>query len=237
MSGFTESIGTRLKKEIAKIKLMSFKEKREYIWVYYKIHIIIAVFILIIAGGLINSWFINPPKKDYINIAWMGAYEPYEQLDALAAAFTGALVQDDKKETAVIIPYFYSGEPSYDAAMTNRLMAMVSAREVDIFITDKESLDELTGAGYTAPLSALAEELNKPEYAALNKALSESCIELTFTDDDKKILTDIMAVNLEGNVFLEKAGINTRGLYLSITVNTLKLPHILETLKLMYAAE
>jgi hypothetical protein len=205
-----------LKTEGDKLKEMSFRDKRLYIWEYYKIHIFAAIFILIILGSLIDAWFINKPKKPYLHVAWMASYQTPEDLMLLSQILTDALVEDKTQEEVLISSFLLSGaDPTYDMAIQQRFIAMLAAGELHAFIIeDEDYVWGMAEAETIRPMDKVMAELEM-----LDKALHDRIVPLLVYaeyDDSRtgELTGGLFGVPLAGSSLLEGLGINTDDLFL-----------------------
>lgn len=226
---------TRMKNEFIKLRDMTFREKREYIWEYYKVSIIVTLFVLAMVGSLINSWFINPPKKEYLYIAWMGGYVTDDQLNALTAKLTESLVEDPEREEVIISTFFLTQDASYNMAVYNRLAAIVAAGQVDLFVLDEAGLAEMAGTGYIKPLDELMSELTRLGDTSLVSRLTPLLKEAVYQPDDETVPeSHLFGLLLQDCPLLASMDIYTTELYLGIVVNTQKTDIIARALQFFY---
>ena len=123
-------------------KGMSGKQKAEYIWDYYKLHIIGAFVLIIIAGSFIHS---QMTKVDYMfNLTMFGnAIEENKKSD-LEKQLTNLLVEpgEKRKQASVdIIPV--SNTTSSSNQYMQQFLAKLSVGEIDIVILDKSMFEAL----------------------------------------------------------------------------------------------
>lgn len=131
-------------------KELTFKEKLHYIWDYYKIHIIVGLLLIYVLTTFTLS-MIN--RKEYVlNIALIGESVDFDRLSQFSHEVTKELVGNpsDKKEALVD---FYKlmrdsqGELILDPASTQKLIARIAAKQIDVIILDKKSFDALAVQG------------------------------------------------------------------------------------------
>lgn len=131
-------------------KELTFKEKLHYIWDYYKIHIIVGLLLIYVLTTFTLS-MIN--RKEYVlNIALIGESVDFDRLSQFSHEVTKELVGNpsDKKEASVD---FYKlmrdsqGELILDPASTQKLIARIAAKQIDVIILDKKSFDALAVQG------------------------------------------------------------------------------------------
>jgi len=205
----------KLRAEWKKIQSMKGREKWEYIWGYYKIHIIGISAVLLVAGSIINDTIINPPPNSVLTIAWMGGFELDGRLDELRDALYPMLVEDPGSETVHVLTFFITGDdPQQDMAQHTRFSAMTAARELDIVIGTLVHNEE-------ADIMALG---LAPSwfFHDLRPFLAEAGIEpdgVIFHDDEEGNPV-AFAIPTEGSAIFEDVGISTEGRWLGVVGNT-----------------
>jgi len=133
-----KTFGQYIRGEFAKLRAMNFTDKRQYIWEYYKIHLLATVIVLFGIGAFINTFFLNPAPRDYIYVAWVGLPVPADQLDALSELLTPLLVEDPTREVVTITFY----PPS--SAMQQRFSALVQIGMVDVIVGEAAGIQQLS---------------------------------------------------------------------------------------------
>ncbi|KOF57157.1 hypothetical protein AGR56_11745 [Clostridium sp. DMHC 10] len=84
--------------EVAKIiKNMSFKEKRSYIWDYYKLHILALLILIAIIVSLIYS--MATKQEEYYNITYVGDYIGQDNLATVKNNINKVILNNDKKKS------------------------------------------------------------------------------------------------------------------------------------------
>jgi hypothetical protein len=144
---------------------MTTKEKVEYIWDYYKVHIIVSILVIYLLVSFTSS-IIN--RKDYVlNIALIGKYVDFNGQSEFSKKVTKELIGDPsgKKQTSVD---FYrlvkgpNGNLTLDPASTQKLMARIGAQDIDVIVLDKNNFDILARQGAFLRLDKV-KELNLTE--------------------------------------------------------------------------
>ena len=119
------------KEEAAKLREMNFTDKRQYIWEYYKIQILILGLIAVIAGSLIHQR-LNPPRGHYLYIAWFGPITLDNSLDLTSGL--DFIVDDIENYHVFISPYSMPGNPQMQRSLIQRFNAMMTLGDIDIII-------------------------------------------------------------------------------------------------------
>ncbi|MDR1665070.1 MAG: hypothetical protein LBR83_09155 [Clostridiales bacterium] len=224
------------KGELSKLKVMGFKEKREYIWEYYKIPIIAGVILLFIIGSLINSWFINPPKQNYVSVGWVSGYESYENVTLLEDELTVAIVDDLERQTVYVPTFFQTGEPQTDMVMGQRLAAMMSVGDLNALLLDKAAIDTMAENEMIIPIESFLEEAY-----ALNPGLEEKIANAgdmayaAYVSDDAEAGSErLFGVPVGNCPLFERLGLYERELYFCVIPMTQKRSEAAKALVAMY---
>ena len=205
-----------LRKELQKIRSLKGKEKREYIWDYYKLHIIGTIILLWVSGSIINDTIINPQPRPVLTIAWMAGFEPEAQLDALSMALypkLSELIENPGRETVQVINFFMGADPQLQMANHSRFSAMTAASELDIIIGTKEIHGEDWITLGLAPAWGLRDIRPYIPGASADSFLfyeSEEYGQIAF------------AAPLEGSPLFNSLGLQTENVYLGIMVNSMR---------------
>ena len=212
------SIKERLRREREKIgQFQTNKEKRDYIWSYYKLHIIGTIVFLVLAGSFINDTIINPPPSSALIIAWSAGFELEETLRTLAESFYENVVDEYANETVQVLSFWMVGEPQHDMAQHTRFAAMSAAAELDIIIGEFFTNEEggFDGIGLAPSWS----------FMDIRPVLQEAGIQIDDASDflfaegeDGREIA--FAVSLEDTALLDGLGMNTMGQYLGVIINT-----------------
>ena len=219
----------RFNAEWKKIKAMEGPVKREYIWDYYKIHIIATIIVLAMLGSILNDTVINPPPRSALTIAWMSPFEPEPALRSLSEALYPAIVDNPARQTVQVMSFFMIGDPQHDMAQHQRFSAMSAARELDIIIgdfTEFEGDQNLVGLGL-APSWVFHDLRPILAEAGLN---SENLL-FGETDEGEELA---FGISLEGSTLFEELGISTTGRYLGVVVNTDRYEAVIEAIRKLW---
>lgn len=133
-----------LKKLVEEMKPMSWKQRVDHIWTYYKEVILLAVLGIVICVGFISS-FIEANKVNLINGMMVNITMEQEGYNYLTQDFAKQVVTQDDEEVTLGYTEFLSmadptsGEDNYYAAMT--VIAEVSAKKLEYVIQDQLSLE------------------------------------------------------------------------------------------------
>jgi len=190
--------------EKKKLSEMTFKEKAEYVWEYYKIHIIAAAVVIIIAWSFINA-ALNPPVPPYAGVALYEIFLGEEFNEEFTRAVNEELV-GDARET--LIPHlFVSGDdPTAQMVVIQKFMAMITTKELDLFIAEIGVLEEFIGEDLFFRFDQTG--LTVPEDRLIYGSTPDNPESLAY------------AVNLKGSSFLNKFGVRSEALAAGIIINT-----------------
>jgi hypothetical protein len=226
-------MGEKKQSELAKLKEMNFREKREYIWEYYKIPIVLIVVLLLTAGSLINTWFINPPKAEYLYIAWLGGYETDEHLTDLSKKLSETIVNDPEKETVVTSAFMYGDDPQFNMATGERLVAQVAAGQIDVMILTEDYVRDLVSAEFLAPLDELFGEIKTVD-GSLSDSLSGEVVYVDYERDDGTEANAAFGIQIGGCPLFKRLNFYEQELYFCQVINTQKLEAVTRAIIALY---
>jgi len=212
--------------EHAKLRDMTFKEKASYIWEYYKIPIIAAVVVLIVIGSIINTVWINPPKKMYLQIAFYGGYVDDSAISAVCGQLeSGIMTPEDQQDMQITGASFMnnSGDPQMDMMYQQKFAAMISGNELDLLVTDANDLDDMVSQGILAPIKGYLSD-------SLLSQLSGKLLEAP----DENGVQDDYAIKLDENKFFDAGGLPTDGMCLGVIVNTNHADNVKSAIEYIY---
>jgi hypothetical protein len=212
-----------LKNEFAKLKKMSFEEKRWYLWEYYKFQFFVFILVIFLAGSFINSRFINPRPSTYLYIAWIAADANHFQLRDMEKAF-GVIVDDPERYEVLVTNYTLTGDRQHDSALQTRFVSLIQLGAMDAIITTRH---EVEGLIYSDNI------LIRTVDDVLEFLPDPSAHENRFVSAQEQF----WAVSLEGSPFLEELGICSNDVFLCVIVNTKRFYEIAKALEvLIYGA-
>ena len=216
----------KVRLEIVKLREMSFKEKLEHIWEYYKFYLIGLVIILVIIGSLINAWFINPQPKTALLLSWNTGFVSHEQLSELAEALTQRLVDEKEKEVvSATLMLTSTDDPTINMASQQRMIAMVAAGEIDVFILDSTMLVEYAGNGLIRPVESMLAEIRSIDPIAYDR-IEERIVYARFESEEGQIEESIMGVNIENCPILIELDFYEKDLIFSLCATSNRLENV-----------
>lgn len=132
---------------------LSKKKKLEYIWDYYKLHIIGTILAVLALSSLIYTMFIRVPDTNFCGVAIYGQF--------LSALNTDKMTADLNKElnlpehTSVQLQNFYSDSTDVmvEADLNRKFNTYVYALEFHLLLSNAENTKNFTQVEYTAPIT------------------------------------------------------------------------------------
>jgi hypothetical protein len=221
--------------EIAKLKEMTFKKKVEYIWEYYKLHIIGLIIILGIIGSLMNTWFFNPNPDSALFVAWSSGFTLHEQLDDLKDVLEERIVDENVNEEVVVS--MFVGANSDDASMmmayTQRLMAMVAAGAIDVFIIDAQQMEMYSNSGILRPMEDMLARVHSIN-PAVYELIEENKVSLRYEPEEGVFLENIMGISIIGSPLLSRLEFFEQELYFGISASARNIDNAIEALIMFF---
>ncbi|MCL2605262.1 MAG: hypothetical protein FWD90_12350 [Defluviitaleaceae bacterium] len=216
-----KSFRESMREERKKLGRMTFREKRQHIWEYYKLPIIVAAVVMVLLGSIVNR-IINPPKEDFLYVAWLGAQIDPALLTELGERLEPA-VDNPERQQVTVITYAATADHALNAAMQTRLAARVRVGDVDIMMSTRAGIFELNEAGgWLRPADDVLHALrisDPPLYERLDLYVIEG---------------KPMGIRLAGSPLLESLGIDTGDLFLAVVSNTQRVDNIALALRELF---
>jgi len=221
--------------EHAKLREMTFTEKRQYIWEYYKLHIFGFLIFAFLVGSLLNAWIFNPRPQEYLYVVWMSGRVSIEQLSTLSEELN-VIVEDPEREIVAVASYALTGDIQIDSALRTRFIALFQIGSLDVFMSTREGLlEEILPEGFIQPVNEIMYELSNIN-PTLYAQLSERLLTVTFFEGVEGLeLKDFGAISMTGSPLLESVGINTNDLYLSMVITSSNYHRIAKALEVFFA--
>lgn len=140
------------KKEREMLKGKSFKEKLDYFWYYYKMHVFVGVCILILAGTTIHD--VVTQKDIAFYVAFLNSFET-EQDEAFIGEFAQLTDIDLEEYDVYLDTNMYFNVAGYDEssmAAAQKFLAMSSNSEIDVVVTDRDVFASYADSGFFSDL-------------------------------------------------------------------------------------
>ena len=172
-------------KEKAAFKKMTFKEKAGHIVMYYRYQILIGIAVIAILAWALNHYVINPPKKSSLTLLFHTSVMDSDKVPDVQAALNEAfpeLCTEDKEVTVMTLATATGGDPQIEYATVMKAMAMVSAKELDLIIADKETGLNDVASEYLKPLN---EVFTEEEMARLRE-LADQQVQVDEDEDEEE---------------------------------------------------
>lgn len=192
-------------------KAMSTTKKLEYVWDYYRFHILGIIILVITFGSIVHHY--ATIKTSVLDMVFLNAYPLEEDM----APFDDFLEQqgynpkDYEVYVTTSLSYVLTEESYQEDYYTNQgLSAMFATGELDIFVTPHQVFHDFASYGYVSDLRHFftEEELT---------ALGDMVIYTTLLETGE---TFPSGLNMEGNPWFIQNGYYDTGCYLAVTTGT-----------------
>lgn len=118
----------------------TFKEKSDYIWTYYKLHILGTLILIFFVGSYISTQL---NRQDvYCNITYVGNTINVEELTPAKNKLNDILLHNNKKSVINFESIFTDDKSTTGLAMTQKLHVNIAAQQIDIAIVNKEFFEQ-----------------------------------------------------------------------------------------------
>ena len=188
------------------LKGMSKKAKIEYIWDYYKIHIIVTTIVLI---GVISFIHGQITKTNYeFNLTIIGSSLEQDKADKFEKSLTPVVIKNaSAKQSAQIdimaISNLTSGKEATSAQYMQKFVAELSANVIDLLILSKTDYEVFLKQGAFIKLDNV-------------EVLKDKKLEETPKGTEK----GVYGIKIDGNKKLTSFGVNTKDMVLCIPAST-----------------
>ncbi|WP_113674248.1 hypothetical protein [Vallitalea guaymasensis] len=207
----------------AKFKELKRKEKVEYIWEYYKLHIFAGIFVLIVIGSFLNIWVFNPPPKSAVSVNFVGSSIFADNTEPLEKELNPIIVTEEMGNKKVFINTYIFGmkDPQMQMATQTKFIANISARELDVLILDKEQFDSLVLQGSMLPLDQVfsEDELGK---------LTDRLLKGKSEEDTNE---QIYGIDITDNEKIKTVMVGDSDIVIGVVSNTLKIEESKKVIK------
>lgn len=207
----------------AKFKELKRKEKVEYIWEYYRLHIFAGIFVLIVIGSFLNIWVFNPPPKSAVSVNFVGSSIFADNTEPLEKELNPIIVTEEMGNKKVFINTYIFGmkDPQMQMATQTKFIANISARELDVLILDKEQFDSLVLQGSMLPLDQVfsEDELGK---------LTDRLLKGKSEEDTNE---QIYGIDITDNEKIKTVMVGDSDIVIGVVSNTLKIEESKKVIK------
>lgn len=222
------SIKNFFKTEIAKLKEMTFTEKRQYIWEYYKFQIVATIFIVVLS----STWIWSQNSPEYLYMAWFSTGSHDENMRRIGQELS-VIVPDPDRDRVTVSSYAYTGNPQVDSSRASRFFALLHTNQVDAMFAPRQGIEELAQAEFSRPIYGLMAEVRNisPELYA---KVSENIYNFTFVTDDYMSFTNDMAISMANTPLFEYMGIDSSDLYMSVAVSAPNMERLARAIEVIF---
>lgn len=195
---------------------MTFGQKTEHIWEYYKLHMAGAALGLLLVGSLLNIYVFNPPPEVVLDVSFRMSQRYYnvEAQDTLQSNLMDVVVNDPDSETVTVelLPTDADLDPNMVMATEAKFMGKAEVRELDIFIVDEQSFKFMLTEGFFMDIEQLEDRfgIKLKDDIKVYSSDPETQVDRAFVVDARKLpgLNEMFLTD-EGNYY---AGIFVRTL-------------------------
>lgn len=178
------------------VKKMSPKEKRAYIWYYYKFYFLGALILIAIAAYYIHGAITKP--VEYYNITYIGNYINDTDLTTTREKINKAVLNNDKKKFITLGSVNVGGGNGASASQMDQILtAKITVGEIDMAIVNQDFFDKNSSSHLFYDLKSLDDfsSLKKYNYKFLNKTNSsdKTGIYGIYIKNDNKTLNKLLS--------------------------------------------
>lgn len=156
----------RAKEELRKLKKLSFKEKLQYIWDYYKPVLAgIVVLLLIVKIGVdINQ---NNQIEKMLNVAVFNSIPMSEQSEVLVQEFEALKGYDGEKQVVNVDTNYQvgnNGNVQMEMASQVKMTVMIQSGDMDVILVPESAFESMAAIGFFADVREVLSEESQNAY-------------------------------------------------------------------------
>jgi hypothetical protein len=187
------------------LKSMSRKEKIEYIWDYYKFHIISVIVVIAIIASLIHGQLTK--IEHVVNVTMIGNAVSEPKREELEKKFTSLVVKEGEQRKQALIDVITTDKSQLSYEMMQKFVVRIAAGEIDVIILDKGNFDSFVKQDMFLPLDSISE-------------ISLSDIKQDKIEASGSNNKAVYAISVEDNKELEDMGYDTKNKVLGIIASS-----------------
>jgi hypothetical protein len=141
---------------------MTRREKIDYIWHYYKIHIIGSILLIAFIASFVVD--VMRSKEVVLNVTLLGHYVDLNKKEELQNRINDELVNDPNNKQEIRIDFIIKNDEVMDQmaiASMQKLQASIAAADVDIIVVDRKDFELFAEKGMFKSLTDI------PEFSSL----------------------------------------------------------------------
>ena len=197
------SFSGKLREELGKMKKMSWGERLQYIWDYYKpllVGILAVIFVISTVVQVIHNMHLNYLVSSY----WVNSAGMLIDTDAVEARFKEYLGDTSDKDVVTVdvsVMINNSAMSQMTMASQMKLTTMIATGDVDLVLFDEDMYRDFLNSGGMQPVSAFCTE---EQFARWKDLLSEDTSVSEDNEGNKTEVTDFYAVRVEDSPVLKE---------------------------------
>jgi hypothetical protein len=220
--------------EREKLREMSFKEKLEYIWEYYKYFIIGFAIAVIVTVSVINTFILNPNPESALFISWNAGFATDAQIDELKEYLESHLITEGENEEVAISQFLFDeNNPEIMMMGHQRAAAMIAAGIIDMFTLDNEMMEAYSQIGFLLPLESILTEIYIRSPDVYNR-ISEFTISALYEVEDNVFEERIVAITIGRNPLFTRLGFFEQEMFLGVSASSGNLENVTKAIILFF---
>ena len=218
--------------EREKLKNMNFGEKLSYLWEYYRYYIIGGLIAVAVILSLFNTCVSRPNIS--FTLIWSASHIDTDKIEALTEILDKYIIGDSADESAeVSFSYMITDDTVFMTHYFSRLVAMLSANAIDVFILNAETMQIYSESEYIAPLDNVLSEINASSPQLYDKIMQEAEFTMFGLNEFKR--SELAGIRITDTPLLNELGFDTKtDIYFCMAVSSRQIVRVTETLKLFF---
>lgn len=160
----TNSLRDEIHLQHQKLNDQPFSKKMEYFWHYYKVHIIVTVFLAFMFGSILHTMITQ--KETVLSIAYINAFPNIDD-EIFIDDFETYLGLNLKKQQVILDSTYYIDDEStspYAATYSQKFSTNAMAGSLDVVLADTANFDFYGNQGFFQDLSTILSEEDLQKY-------------------------------------------------------------------------
>jgi len=218
--------------EREKLKNMNFGEKLSYLWEYYRYYIIGGLIAVAVILSLFNTCVSRPNIS--FTLIWSASHIDTDKIEALTEILDKYIIGDSADESAeVSFSYMITDDTVFMTHYFSRLVAMLSANAIDVFILNTETMQIYSESEYIAPLDNVLSEINASSPQLYDKIMQEAEFTMFGLNEFKR--SELAGIRITDTPLLNELGFDAKtDIYFCMAVSSRQIVRVTETLKLFF---
>lgn len=178
-----------------RLQSMTFREKIDYLWEYYKLQFFAIIGAIIAVIYIISS--VTGNKEPALNVVFVGETVNITAIDELNQQVNEAIIPEEERDDQEISLQFVNlseaGGPQQSMAEVQKFTTLLAADAYDVIIAEEETFEMLSGQGALADLNRVAnlDEINTGGHETVD---SDTGQPVAIHTEEMEVIDEVIAI-------------------------------------------